>query len=285
MRIFNDIVSRLQTVYDASEARALARMLVEEVFGLSFTDVCLGALEKLQQTDQELLQVMVRRMCDGEPIQYVLGEAWFCGRKMDVEKGVLIPRPETELLVEWIKEMMSTGDKVDVRARKLLDIGTGSGCIAVTLACELENAEVTAWDVSDTALKVTRQNARKHGANVDACMQDALSAPSNDKEMWDVIVSNPPYICVKEAAEMTSNVLDYEPHEALFVPDEDPLLFYKAIAQYASHALRRGGLLFFEINEAYGPQTIAMLESHGYANVMLRKDQFGKERMVCASTK
>lgn len=280
---FQQLVSRLSSIYESHEARSIIRLLLEDGYGLPFTDVCLGALDTLSVEDKDRLEVMMQRLESGEPVQYVLGSTVFCGREIKVEHGVLIPRPETEELVEWVIAEMPEirGDR---NCKKyILDIGCGSGCISVNLAAELgPEIEVSAWDISDTALRLTRNNARLHNVKVDIYMQDALSAPSGDSEVWSVIVSNPPYICSKEAKDMESHVLNHEPHEALFVPDSDPLLFYRAIAEYASHALMPGGRLFFEINESYGKETVSMLCSMGYENVEMKCDQFGKDRMVRA---
>ena len=279
---FQSLVSRISSVYDAVEARSIVKILLEDSYGLQFTDICLGALDSLSEAETRRLESDMMRLEQGEPVQYVVGSALFCGRRFNVEPGVLIPRPETEELVAWIKE-----DAPGIRGSRngtkyILDIGCGSGCIGTTLALEIEKADVSAWDVSDTALRLTRSNARKLGTNVDIYMQDALSAPGGDVELWDVIVSNPPYICAKEAGKMERNVLDYEPHEALFVPDNDPLMFYRSIAEYAIHALRRGGILYFEINSAYGKDTVDLLKQTGFTDVILRKDAFGNDRMVRA---
>lgn len=279
---FHELVARIADIYGNDEARSIIKMLLDDAFNLSFVDVCLGALDDMDATEKQRLESVMQRLESGEPVQYVIGYAFFRGRKFSVEHGVLIPRPETEELVEWIVNE-APRIKGDRNGRKyILDIGCGSGCISVSLAAELESAEVSAWDISDTALRLTRNNARQNGVGVDIYMQDALSAPSEDSELWDVIVSNPPYICNKEAESMEKHVLDHEPHEALFVPDTDPLLFYRAIACYALHALRRGGLLFFEINSAYGEKTVEMLHSFGYEYVELKRDQFGNDRMVKA---
>ena len=279
---FKQIVNRLTKIYDEREASSIVKMLLEESFGLSFVDVCLGALDRLSDDDKESLEAKIARLEKGEPVQYVIGYADFYGRQFAVEPGVLIPRPETEELVTWIKE-----ESKDIRGNRngkkyMLDVGCGSGCISVSLALELPEMEVSAWDLSDTALRVTKKNAKALGASVDIYMQDALNAPDGDRDLWNVIVSNPPYICVKEADDMERNVLEHEPHEALFVPDSDPLLFYRAIAEYGTHALCRGGRLYFEINRAYGKETVKMLEMLGYHDIELRQDAFGNDRMIRA---
>ena len=281
---YRDLWQRLLSLYDEREAKAIVRLVLEERFGLTLAEMLGASLnEKLKiknekSSGEEKLEDMMRRLEQGEPVQYVLGEAWFCGRRFHVEPGVLIPRPETEMLVEWALE----DERLKIKDEGLidvLDIGTGSGCIAISLALGLPSASVVAWDVSDAALRIARANAEQLGAEVSFVKQDALAAP-NDIARWDVIVSNPPYVCASEAAQMEPHVLEHEPHEALFVPDNDALLFYRAIAQYACRALKPGGRLFFEINPLYATELSSLLKSLGFAEVELRDDQFGKCRMI-----
>ena len=289
---YRDLWQRLLSLYDEREAKAIVRLVLEERFGLTLAEMLGASLnEKLnikneKSNGEEELEDMMRRLEQGEPVQYVLGEAWFCGRRFHVEPGVLIPRPETEMLVEWgLQGDIQTIDKeikeAPRRGMKVLDIGTGSGCIAISLALGLPSASVVAWDVSDAALRIARANAEQLGAEVSFVKQDALAAP-DDIARWDVIVSNPPYVCASEAAQMEPHVLEHEPHEALFVPDNDALLFYRAIAQYARRALKPGGRLFFEINPLYATELSSLLKSMGFAEVELRDDQFGKCRMIKA---
>lgn len=273
---FNEMIQRLNAVYDQREARSIAKVLLADGFGMDYVDVCLGALDMMKADDRKRLEAAIDRLEKGEPVQYFTGKEWFCGRVFHVEKGVLIPRPETEELIDWIKSETDSCDS----AIHLLDIGCGSGCISVTLALELRNVITEAWDVSPVALRIAEVNAEAHGANVAFKECDALADHSEEVEMWDVIVSNPPYICDSEKETMRDNVLAFEPHLALFVPDEDPLLFYRAIATYATHALRKGGRLFFEINEAYGTEVCELMTRLGLSRVELRKDQFGRDRMV-----
>lgn len=253
-------------------------MVLEVRFGLTLTELYSGGVERLADEDNRLLQTMMERLQDGEPVQYVLGEADFCGRTFGVAPGVLIPRPETEELCHWIGESHPSFEG------SILDIGTGSGCIAITLAADFPQAQVSAWDISNDALQIAQANAERLHAAVCFKLQDALNPPADERQ-YDVIVSNPPYICDREREDMASNVLDHEPHAALFVPDTDPLRFYRAIATYATRALRPGGSLYFEINPLYAEPLETMLRALNYNDVELRQDQFGKWRMAKATTK
>lgn len=276
---YEELWRRIAAVYDAGEAKAIARLVLDERFGLSVADVYCGKVTQLSSDEQAELEKMVQRLERMEPVQYVLGSASFCGRQFHVEPGVLIPRPETEELCLWISQTV-TG----VTRPSILDIGTGSGCIATTLSLEIKDAEVTAWDISSEALRIASSNAERLCANVNFVCQDALHAPA-DVDKWTVIVSNPPYICEKEMAAMDSNVLDHEPSLALFVPDDDPLRFYRSISEYGVKALKKDGLLFFEINPLYAEEMVAMLETMRYAHVEVRNDQFGKQRFIKAIKK
>ena len=264
------------------EAKAVALMLLEKVAGLPTAKALIADGNDLLCRRQTLLE-LAARVAQGEPVQYVLGETDFCGMTMKVKPGVLIPRPETEELVNWIVETLHT-KKPTVNCQ-LLDIGTGSGCIAVALAKKLEQAEVEAWDVSEVALEVTKENAERNGVKVKVNKVDVLSPQtSNFKPLtsYDVIVSNPPYICEEEMEEMEKNVLEHEPALALFVPNHDPLLFYKRIAELGLTMLKEKGLLFFEINRRFGAEVVKMLQEKGYQEVELRQDLFGNDRMVKA---
>ena len=251
------------------------RILLEDVFGLTLTDVCGGALEKMSPSDKQRYATLKARLQKGEPVQYVTGKAPFCGRFFHVDPGVLIPRPETEELVEKVLAIAAE----DSYRHHILDIGTGSGCIAITLA--LKGHDVTAWDISNDALRIARENAEQLGAAVTFEKRDILQSQDNmPTGKWDIIVSNPPYICKKEASEMESNVLDHEPHEALFVPDEEPLLFYDAIARYGIGSLKDGGMLAFEINPLYVEDLARLLDALGYHDVKVLKDSFSRERFI-----
>lgn len=271
------------------EAKAVALMLLEKVAGLTAAEALIADGNDLLCRRQTLLE-LAARVAQGEPIQYVLGETDFCGMTMKVKPGVLIPRPETEELVNWIVETLHT--KKPTVNYQLLDIGTGSGCIAVALAKKLEQAEVEAWDVSDVALEVTKENAEKNGVKVKVSKVDVLSPHTSHLTpltshlspltSYDLIVSNPPYICEEEMEEMEKNVLEHEPALALFVPNHDPLLFYKRIAELGLSMLKKQGLLFFEINRRFGEEVVKMLQEKGYQEVELRQDLFGNDRMVKA---
>ena len=265
-------MQRLLSVYPQREARALYMLVMEVAFGLTPTQVLTGKDNELSSDKQALLQNIIDRLLRKEPVQYILGQADFCGHTFLVAPGVLIPRPETEGLVRLIGQQCATPCTV-------LDIGTGSGCIAVSLA--LMGHKVTAMDVSADALGIARENAERLQANVDFLQEDILH-PTPTQQQWDVIVSNPPYICQKEAAQMDSNVLDYEPHLALFVPDDNPLLFYRAIAQYAAGHLTANGRLFFEINQAYPSDTATLLEQTGFCQAEVHTDCFDKPRFISA---
>ena len=369
---YNQLWKRLTAIYNEREAQAIVRTVLDALFGMSLTDICLGKVTQLSADDTTRLEKIMQRLEKSEPVQYVLGAGWFAGRLFDVAPGVLIPRPETEDLVKWAcdeakekekednskeergkeeKEVSKKGEapqkeeqllssplkeeeeglrkekdasqkekqllssplkEEEERLRKgkdasqkeeqhlssllksnkevsekgeevphpsILDIGTGSGCIAITVALALPQARVTAWDISTDALAIAAGNAHRLGASVRFEHQDALNAP-DDEERWDVIVSNPPYICDKERADMSDNVLSYEPELALFVPDSDPLLFYRAIARYASKALKPGGRLLFETNTAYAHEVAQAMANEGFTAIEVRNDCFGKPRMV-----
>ena len=277
---YNELWRLLAQIYDEGEAKAIARMTYEVRWGLTLSDIYLGKDTQLSADDQTELQEIAKRLLQGEPIQYVLGQADFCGRTFLVNRHVLIPRPETEELCQWIT---SQGVCPPVR---LLDIGTGSGCIAITLAAEMPDAEITAWDISAEALKVACKNAKRNNVHVSFEQVDALHLTSDilhqTSEAFDLIVSNPPYICNKEREAMESNVLEHEPHTALFVPDDDPLQFYRAIAQYGQTALKKDGWLYFEINPLYAQEMYDMLTMMSYHDIEIKTDQFGKQRMIRA---
>ena len=280
---YNELWRQLTQVYDDYEAKAIARMVYEVRFGLMPSDLFIGKDTQLSTDDQKLLEEITQRLLTGEPIQYVLGEAEFGGRTFHVEPGVLIPRPETYELCQWIMEERR-GKKEEGRNTSILDIGTGSGCIACTLAAELADAEVTAWDISDDALRIATENAKRTNVHVSFEKVDVLNTSLLNRERpatgLDIIVSNPPYICNKERATMERNVLEHEPELALFVPDDDPLLFYRTIARFAAKTLNPGGALYFEINPLYVSEMQQMLSKEGFSHTEIRNDQFGKQRFT-----
>jgi len=274
--IVNEIRDALRENYPDTEALALAKMLLVEVFGFSTLELYGGKDKEISGKHRDVLDEMIRRLKKNEPIQYIIGIETFGGLTFEVNQNVLIPRPETRELVEWIAEDCQLEDPC-----KILDIGTGSGCIAISLAKLLEQVEVEAWDVSEGALQVARRNAERNQVDVLFRKMDVLGDVPEGM-LYDVIVSNPPYIAEKEKPQMEHNVLDWEPSIALFVPDEDPLLFYRRIAQLGGSMLKKGGSLYYEINQAYGQETMGMLASMGYQSIELRKDAWGNDRMVKA---
>ena len=268
---YRQLWQRLVPVYGEGEAQAIARLIYEVRYGLTLSDLLMGRDSSVPQDELEQIAIRLERQ---EPVQYILGQADFYGRTFVVNEHVLIPRPETEELCQWI-----------VPGKKILDIGTGSGCIAITLAAEMPEAEVTAWDISEEALKVAEENAKRTNVHVKFEQVDILHLPSSILHLtsaFDLIVSNPPYICNKERETMEANVLEHEPHTALFVPNDDPLLFYRAIAQYGQTALKEGGWLYFEINPLYAEALHEMLSKMSYHDIEIKEDQYGKQRMIRA---
>ena len=271
------LTSKLTTALDAGEARSTVRLLLEDVAFASPVDVMCHGERPLEPETVDLLLSMADRIAAGEPPQYVVGRARFCGVYLQVTPATLIPRPETEGLVDIITDRHRGG-----RDLRVLDIGTGSGCIAIALSRALPFARVDACDISAEALEVARGNARGLRAAVDFFRCDILREPLPDSPLYDVIVSNPPYIARSEAAEMEPRVLDFEPHTALFVDDADPLLFYRAIARYARAALRPEGSLYFEINPLFATQLEQMLHAEGFARVDVQRDYCGRQRFAIA---
>ncbi len=281
---YRELWQPLTSRYTESEAKAVARYLLEVGYGLSMTDILSGGAERLPADEMEENR---RRLFNGEPVQYVIGKAEFGGRIFKVSPAVLVPRPETYELCQWV-EKEERGERKEERDYSVLDIGTGSGCIAITLALDMPYAKVEAWDISEKALNIARQNAESLNAQVHFRQVDALNEPTEDPSLFtlhpslNIIISNPPYICKQEATAMEAHVLDHEPHQALFVPDDDPLLFYRAIAQYGKSALVAGGWLYFEINPLYHEVLEKMLDEMGYFGIEMRKDQFGQWRFARA---
>ena len=271
LKKINDAIGAL---YTQSEVSALSRIIATELLNISQTNYLLKEPVTLTPEEEEKVTDALERLKQKEPIQYILGYSDFCGIRFAITPAVLIPRPETSELIEWITEESHT-------AKSILDIGTGSGCIAVSLATMMPQARITAWDISTQALAVAQKNSTANGSNVLFEERDILTYEPTD-ESYDIIVSNPPYIKEVEKKEMEDNVLLWEPHLALFVPDNDPLLFYRTIAEKAQKMLTPGGKLFFEINRAHGTETAEMLNRLGYHNITLRKDLAGNDRMVMA---
>lgn len=278
----NKLKQSLSPLYDSREMKAIIALLFEEVCGLSRLDMLMNPNIVLSEEKSEILSCYAEMLAEGVPVQQVLGYEYFLGRRFEVNPDVLIPRPETAELVDWIVSEAPIGVNV-------LDVGTGSGCIAISLAALINNSRVFAYDLSTKALKTAILNAeRLNISNVTFVHKDILESQNErfdhpNVDNFDIIVSNPPYIMHKEKSEMSANVLDYEPHLALFVPDSDPLLFYRAIGNYGLKNLRHGGRLYFEINAALGRETCQLLESLGYRDIILRKDLNGLDRMISAT--
>lgn len=316
---YSDLWHQLLPLYDAREAQAVIRLLLDDRFQLSLTDIVCGRVETLGDADRKQLEADLQQLRQGVPVQYVLGHATFCGRTFHVEPGVLIPRPETEeLCLRIVSQTNRPYCALQPPAPlRVLDVGTGSGCIAVTLALDLWNAAVTAWDISPDALLIARDNAHALQARVNFELRDILAAapsapatpsapaapasasvlptaiaitvanppsqPVASPPCWDLIVSNPPYIADSERTAMASTVLDHEPALALFVPDNDPLRFYRATARYARATLSPGGRLFFEINPLYAEPLRSLLASLSFTAITIADDQFARPRF-CAAT-
>ncbi len=272
--IAKQINTALSGCYSAGEVSALTRIIATELLGVSQMTYFLKEGVTLTAEQQTLLDNAIERLKKQEPIQYILGYSDFCGLRFKVTPATLIPRPETSELVEWIASEANGNESI-------LDIGTGSGCIAVSLAHKLPKSKTTAWDISPDALAVAAENSKANGCAVTFEQVDILAYEPTG-EQFDIIVSNPPYIRENEKEAMHSNVLDWEPHTALFVPDSDPLLFYRTIAEKGLQILKPGGRLYFEINRAHGKETMEMLASLGYTNIELRKDFAENDRMIRA---
>lgn len=267
--------SRLEGSFPPEEVLAFFSRLCESYLYLKRVEIPLNLKRNLTDTERSFFDVALQKLEKFVPIQYILGETEFYALHFKVGPGVLIPRPETEELVDLIIKQAPKGEI------SILDIGTGSGCIAVSLAKFLPHAKVTAFDISQDALTIASQNAAQNGVEVSFVEKDILTTDALHQN-FDIIVSNPPYVLNIEKQKMQPNVLEHEPHTALFVPDEDPLLFYRKITQLAQNHLNPNGKLYFEINEALGNETVHLLESLGFKNVMLKKDFFGKDRVVVA---
>jgi release factor glutamine methyltransferase len=257
--------------YPATEAKAIAHAYLNMKCGVNTLDILMEkAVEEPVEFKADLAQLAA-----GVPLQYVTGKAYFYDRLFFLNSDTLIPRPETEELVSQVLKLIGS------ETTHVLDIGTGSGCIAISLALEAPQSQVSAWDVAPEAITKAQENANQLGAKVIFQQQDVF-AWQDDAKTWDIIVSNPPYVLDAEKAEMEAHVLDHEPHLALFVPDEDPLKFYRVIGEMAQERLKPGGYLCFEINRAFGAQNIALAEAQGFKNIQLLKDFHGNDRMLIA---
>ncbi|MBK8290295.1 MAG: peptide chain release factor N(5)-glutamine methyltransferase [Flammeovirgaceae bacterium] len=271
--LFNELVGRITLDEKKAEIQSVIYLLLENKLGLTRTEILSDKL--IDNADQSALNLCIERINNHEPIQYILGEAFFYGRLFKVNPAVLIPRPETELLV---REIISYEQKMKGDLMRILDIGTGSGCIAISLALEIKNATVLATDVSPTALNCAKENSILLGASVRFIDHDILKEALT--ESFDLIVSNPPYISFEEKPSMKPNVLKFEPHLALFASEADPLLFYKKIIEKSKKSLSAHGSLWFEINEHFGQEAMGLLKAHGFVDIQIIKDLDGKERIV-----
>tara|TARA_R110000751_G_scaffold137079_3_gene240408 strand:- start:10383 stop:11228 length:846 start_codon:yes stop_codon:yes gene_type:complete len=264
----------LSELYPSEEIQSFFNILSEKYLNLSRIEIALNRDRRLTETEAEKFQKAILRLQNHEPIQYIIGETEFYGLPFKVNTHTLIPRPETEELVEWILSGFPPSG-----ARGILDIGTGSGCIAISLAKNLPNAKISALDISEEALKIAEANAKLNKVEVDFFQTDILAAETLPMK-YDVIVSNPPYVRELEKKQMQQNVLKYEPHSALYVKDEDPLLFYRAISRLAKNHLNPAGKLFFEINEYLAYEMTELLKAAGFKNIEIKKDIYGKDRML-----
>ena len=284
--------TELQTIQETSEIESFFFILTEYLHNLKRIDISLHPGFEVSETDLEKWNSIISELKIEKPIQYITGEAWFYGLRFEVNENTLIPRPETEELVEWIIEESKNLKIQQSKNLTILDIGTGSGCIPIALKKELPNANVFSIDVSEKALELAQKNAIENEVEVYFICQNILEIeslselPASNFQLpaqFDIIVSNPPYVRNLEKQEIKKNVLDYEPHLALFVEDNDALLFYRKIAQLALKRLTPNGKLFFEINQYLAKETMELLENVGFKNIILKKDFVGNDRMICCS--
>jgi release factor glutamine methyltransferase len=275
-----DVFKReLAPVYSSPEAKALTSLILTEATGLSKASLKAFTDTELNVVQSERLLTLLEELKTGKPVQYVLGHTEFYGLPFEVNPSVLIPRPETEELVEWILQTLPPNSK-----HTILDIGTGSGCIPIVLKSKLIHSQLTAIDISPKALQTAIRNATLNNVEVTFVEADIFNLKDSEitTQQYNIIISNPPYVTHTDKLQMHWNVTDYEPHTALFVPDHEPLLFYNAIANFAINNLVSGGYLFFEINESFGAETVAMLANKGFQNIELRQDMADKDRMIKA---
>lgn len=276
---YHEFKLTLAPLYGVQEADAIASMVLTELTGYSKAKLKAFVNDPLNQAQQQRAHDVLKELATGKPVQYVLGHAHFYGLDFKVSSAVLIPRPETEELVQWILETMKGS-----HPQTVLDIGTGSGCIPITIKSVHPDSELFAIDISADALAIAQANAQINNVEVKFVEADILDlrAAEIDNRTYHIIVSNPPYVTGKDKLQMHTNVTDFEPHTALFVSDTNPLIFYKAITDFSSEHLFPGGYLFFEINESYGMETLEMMKQKGFINAELRQDMMGKDRMIRA---
>ena len=274
--LFTDKLSEL---YPQTEIDSFFFLLIEEYLGFERIDTVLKSAFEISQEQFNLLESATNKLQKEEPIQYILGKTEFYGLPFFVNEHVLIPRPETEELIEWVIKKVTSTSLSD--QNNILDIGTGSGCIPITLKKHLPHATISSIDVSENAIKVAKKNAELNNVDINFMQQDILKTTALHQK-FDLIVSNPPYVRELEKEEIKNNVLENEPHLALFVEDHNPLLFYDKIADLAKEFLLENGLLFFEINQYLGKETVQLLQTKGYKNIELKKDLFGNDRMILA---
>ncbi|MGL4411963.1 MAG: peptide chain release factor N(5)-glutamine methyltransferase [Bacteroidales bacterium] len=275
-KFLHNMRKRLADRYPATEIEALAKRVLRERYSIDSVAFILDKDTIFSEERAQELNSIVERLYNGEPIQYILGSEEFYDMRFMLEAGVLIPRPETEELVDMIINEMPN-------AMSILDIGTGSGCIAISLAANLPKATVEAWDISPIALRVSAMNAKSNGVSLRVVEQDVFDDSASNGSGFDIIVSNPPYVMESEKLDMEEHVLEHEPHIALFVSDSDPLIYYRRIAEIGLNRINRGGRLYFEINSLLAEETKRVVESLGYSDVRLVKDLYGRERMLVAS--
>ena len=275
--------NNLTDIYDERESANIAELIIEKISGLKRTERILNKQQPLKIEQINTIENYLQELINHKPVQYVLNEAWFAGMKFFVDENVLIPRPETEELVEWIVQDAGLSLTAYHSPLTILDIGTGSGCIAIALKNKIKNADVFAIDISEPALKIAASNAQESNTDINFAKANILQNQIKiNMPLFDVIVSNPPYITKKESAEMHTNVIAYEPYVALFVPDENPLLFYNAISDFALSHLKEKGNLYFEIHENFANDIVNLMQQKGFQSIEIKKDLQQKNRMVKA---
>lgn len=271
------IQKELNGYYSETEIQGFIRLIMDHVCGWNYTEMVLRKNEKLNRSQIDEIKIIVGRLKKYEPVQYIVGETEFFGLKIKVNPAVLIPRPETEELVQWVLDAKMP------ETSEILDIGTGSGCIALALKSHMKKAKVSAIDISPEAIKVARENARLNKLDVTFIQADILNYKDITSEKYDAIVCNPPYIRESEKVDMQPNVLRFEPHNALFVPNNNPLLFYRKVMDFAHYNLKPNGMLFFEMNENLGNDMKQLAEDNGFVRVKIKRDIHKKQRMLCCN--